>query len=113
MNHFDSSDANHQDFRSGSVVLGYDRGDGLSAIAEQTGKDETAREGLVFDPAKSYGQTRATFETEFEQRYVSWLLSRHSGNISAAAREARMDRKHLHDLAKKHGLRGRGAIGLR
>jgi hypothetical protein len=37
---------------------------------------------------------------------VSWLLERHGGNISAAAREARMDRKHLYDLARKHGLRG-------
>jgi hypothetical protein len=26
--------------------------------------------------------------------------------VSAAAREAKMDRKHLHDMAKKHGLRG-------
>jgi len=59
-----------------------------------------------FDPALSYGQTRAAFESELESRYVSWLLERQHGNISAAAREARMDRKHLHDLAKKHGLRG-------
>jgi hypothetical protein len=34
------------------------------------------------------------------------LLSRHGNNVSAAAREAKMDRKHLHDMAKKHGLRG-------
>ena len=66
-----------------------------------------------FDPALSYGQTRSAFEAEFERRYVSWLLERHHGNISAAAREARMDRKHLHDLAKKHGLRGRGTNGRR
>ena len=26
--------------------------------------------------------------------------------MSAAARDAKMDRKHLHDMAKKHGLRG-------
>jgi transcriptional regulator with GAF, ATPase, and Fis domain len=58
-----------------------------------------------FDPTHSYGQTRGAHEAEFECRYVSWLLERHKGNISAAAREARMDRKHLHDLAKKHGLR--------
>jgi DNA-binding NtrC family response regulator len=58
-----------------------------------------------FDPAQSYGQTRAALESEFERRYVSWLLERQHGNLSAAAREARMDRKHLHDLAKKHGLR--------
>ena len=66
-----------------------------------------------FDPSLSYGQTRSAFESEFERRYVSWLLERHHGNISAAAREARMDRKHLHDLAKKHGLRGRGSNGRR
>ena len=43
---------------------------------------------------------------KIEKRYVKWLLARHTGNVSAAAREARMDRKHLHDMAKKHGLRG-------
>lgn len=59
-----------------------------------------------FDPALSYGQTRAVFESQLERNYVSWLLARHHGNISAAAREVRMDRKHLHDLSKKHGLRG-------
>jgi DNA-binding NtrC family response regulator len=58
-----------------------------------------------FDPAQSYGETRAAFDAAFERRYVSWLLERQHGNLSAAAREARMDRKHLHDLAKRHGLR--------
>ena len=66
-----------------------------------------------FESALSYGQTRAAFESDFETRYVSWLLARHHGNISAAAREARMDRKHLHDLAKKHGLRGPGMTSRR
>ncbi|HEY3237193.1 MAG TPA: sigma 54-interacting transcriptional regulator, partial [Polyangiaceae bacterium] len=60
-----------------------------------------------FDPALTYRQVRSGFEADFERRYVSWLLSRHQGNISAAAREARMDRKHLYDLARKHGLRQR------
>jgi len=59
-----------------------------------------------FDPAKSYRETRAKYDAEFEKRYVKWLLARHGGNVSAAAREARMDRKHLHDMAKKHSLRG-------
>jgi transcriptional regulator with GAF, ATPase, and Fis domain len=59
-----------------------------------------------FEPGKSYRETRAKFDAEFERRYVKWLLGRHSGNVSAAAREAKMDRKHLHDMAKKHGLRG-------
>jgi transcriptional regulator with GAF, ATPase, and Fis domain len=67
----------------------------------------TSREPLSeFSPAKSYREIRTDFEAEFERRYVSWLLDRHAGNISAAAREAKMDRKHLYDLARKHGLRG-------
>jgi len=59
-----------------------------------------------FEPGKSYRETRARYEGEFERRYVKWLLGRHGGNVSAAARDAKMDRKHLHDMAKKHGLRG-------
>jgi len=60
----------------------------------------------AFDPDKSYREIRSDFESEFEHRYVAWLLDRHGGNISAAAREAKMDRKHLYDLARKRGLRG-------
>jgi transcriptional regulator with GAF, ATPase, and Fis domain len=59
-----------------------------------------------FEPEHSYRETRAKYDAEFERRYVKWLLGRHANNISAAAREAKMDRKHLHDMAKKHGLRG-------
>jgi DNA-binding NtrC family response regulator len=58
-----------------------------------------------FAADQSYRETRSQFEAAFERRYVKWLLERHGGNISAAAREAKMDRKHLFDLAKKHGLR--------
>ena len=58
-----------------------------------------------FEQGKTYRETRAKYDTEFERRYVKWLLARHNGNVSAAAREAKMDRKHLHDMAKKHGLR--------
>ncbi|HEY2406843.1 MAG TPA: sigma 54-interacting transcriptional regulator [Polyangiaceae bacterium] len=58
-----------------------------------------------FDSQKAYREIRSDFEAEFERRYVTWLLERHAGNISAAAREARMDRKHLYDLARKRGLR--------
>jgi transcriptional regulator with GAF, ATPase, and Fis domain len=76
----------------------------VSAAASSPG---SAREPTSeFSAAKSYREIRTDFEAEFERRYVSWLLDRHTGNISAAAREAKMDRKHLYDLARKHGLRG-------
>jgi transcriptional regulator with GAF, ATPase, and Fis domain len=74
----------------------------LSLGGQRSGPDEF----FQFDPSKSYRDIRGTFEGEFEKRYVRWLLSRHDGNFSAAARDAKMDRKHLHELAKKHGLRG-------
>jgi DNA-binding NtrC family response regulator len=63
-------------------------------------------DAFQFEAGKSYRETRAKYDAEFERRYVKWLLGRHGNNVSAAAREARMDRKHLHDMAKKHGLRG-------
>jgi DNA-binding NtrC family response regulator len=59
----------------------------------------------TFEPGLSYRDQRARFEETFEKAYVSWLLERHEGNISAAAREADMDRKYLYKLAKKHGLK--------
>jgi len=57
-----------------------------------------------FDWTKSYGENRRQYTESFERRYISELLKRHRGNISKAAREARMDRKHLHDLCLKHGI---------
>jgi DNA-binding NtrC family response regulator len=80
---------------SGSLELGD------IAIQGSPGESNSA---FTFDPEKSYRDTRAQFEAELERRYVKWLLGRHSGNISSAAREAKMDRKHLSELAKKHGI---------
>jgi DNA-binding NtrC family response regulator len=59
----------------------------------------------LFSRGKSYGETRKEFVDSFEAEYVAWLLACHGGNLSAAAREARVDRKHLSDLRKKHGIR--------
>jgi transcriptional regulator with GAF, ATPase, and Fis domain len=77
----------------------------LHLVSLPTSGASTA-DAFQFEPGKSYRETRAKYDGEFERRYVKWLLGRHAGNVSAAARDAKMDRKHLHDMAKKHGLRG-------
>jgi transcriptional regulator with GAF, ATPase, and Fis domain len=88
---------------SGDLRLMLPSGPTASRGGSAAANDETV---FHFDGAKSYRDTRAEVELEFERRYVKWLLARHEGNFSAAAREAKMDRKHLHELAKKHSLRG-------
>ncbi len=40
----------------------------------------------------------------FEKEYIGSLLGRHSGNLSQAAREADVDRKHFRRLARKYDL---------
>ena len=75
----------------------------LGDVAIQASASNENASAFSFEAEKSYRDTRARFESEFERRYVKWLLGRHGNNVSAAAREAKMDRKHLHELAKKHG----------
>jgi transcriptional regulator with GAF, ATPase, and Fis domain len=90
-----------------AVYLARAAGDREVKLVTLPASADRAGEFYTFHPGKSYRDTRAKFESEFERRYVKWLLGRHSGNISAAAREAQMDRKYLYDLAKKHGMRGK------
>jgi DNA-binding NtrC family response regulator len=42
---------------------------------------------------------------EFEFAYLSRLLAEANGNVSQAARVAKMDRSHLIDLLHRHGLK--------
>jgi DNA-binding NtrC family response regulator len=63
---------------------------------------------MAFDPSLSFSESKDAWLEKREKTYVRWLLERNENNISAAAREARMDRKYLHKLIKKHGLEGAG-----
>jgi two-component system, NtrC family, nitrogen regulation response regulator GlnG len=52
-----------------------------------------------------YKAAKARLLEDFERDYFKALVDRHGGNVSAAAREAKIDRKHLRDLLRKLGLR--------
>ncbi len=53
----------------------------------------------------SYKEARARVLDDFERRYCEALLARADGNVSRAAREARMDRTYLIKLLTKHDLK--------
>jgi DNA-binding NtrC family response regulator len=54
---------------------------------------------------QSYRDARNTVLAEFERRYLERLMERAAGNVSRAAREARMDRTYLIKLLGRHGLK--------
>jgi DNA-binding NtrC family response regulator len=53
-----------------------------------------------------FKEAKARIVDDFERAYLERLLDRHEGNLSAAARAAELDRKHLRELLRKHGLAG-------
>jgi DNA-binding NtrC family response regulator len=52
-----------------------------------------------------YGDARSRALQAFEASYLAALMRRANGNISQAARFAGMDRSHLSQLLRRHGLR--------
>ncbi|MEM9115398.1 MAG: sigma 54-interacting transcriptional regulator [Myxococcota bacterium] len=74
--------------------------DGLTTDA----RPKSGGRSSAFDPSASFQQEKERWLEDRERRYLSWLLERHEGNVSGAARAARMDRKYLHKLSKKYEL---------
>jgi DNA-binding NtrC family response regulator len=55
--------------------------------------------------AQPYKDARASVLSAFEATYLKELFDRVGGNVSRAAREAHVDRSHLIELLKRHGIR--------
>ncbi|MFO0726380.1 MAG: sigma 54-interacting transcriptional regulator [Myxococcota bacterium] len=64
-----------------------------------------ATESSPTQEEQDYREARREVVEAFEKRYLSALLSRTKGNVREAARVAKMDRSHLSDLLKRHGIR--------
>ncbi len=54
----------------------------------------------------SYKEARDSLLDRFERDYLQALLTRHGGNVSAAAREAKLSRSQFYRLLGKHGIGG-------
>ena len=52
----------------------------------------------------SFKDAKEEWVSAFEKEYLESLLTKHGGNLSQAAREAEVDRKHFRRLARKYGL---------
>jgi len=69
-------------------------------------------DALVSEAAPSLGirtdlpfkEAKGQLVEMFEREYIEDLMRRHKMNLSAAAREAQIDRKHLRELIRKYGL---------
>ncbi len=66
--------------------------------------DASAETSLTVRTDLPYAEAKLRLLDAFEAQYLGELLARNDGNISAAAREAEVDRKHLRTLLRKHGL---------
>jgi DNA-binding NtrC family response regulator len=70
-------------------------------IVAAAGRSAGAEGGTV-----GYFAQRAEHMARFERQYLVELLTRHAGDVSAAARDARLPRGTLYRLMKTHGLDG-------
>ena len=78
-----------------------------SQLLIDDGLDERPASGAAGAPDIDlpFKEAKARVVDAFERGYIDALLKRHEGNLSAAARAADIDRKHLRELLRKHGLR--------
>src|SRR5881409_3168653 len=60
---------------------------------------------------ESYHAARERVIAQFERQYLTWLVSRATGNMSKAARIAGVDRTTLYRLMERHGLQRSPSTG--
>ena len=68
-------------------------------------KTEQARSPAVqIMSDRPFKEAKELWLAALEKEYLGALLTKHSGNLSQAAREAEVDRKHFRRLSRKYGL---------
>jgi DNA-binding NtrC family response regulator len=70
-----------------------------------TATDSSSADTASPGPELPYREARALVLDRFEKQYLPKLLETTKGNVSAAARQAKMDRSHLIELLTRHQLK--------
>jgi DNA-binding NtrC family response regulator len=65
---------------------------------------DAAAGAAAFRTDLPFKEAKGQLVDQFEREYMVDLMKRHKLNLSAAAREAQIDRKHLRELLRKHGM---------
>jgi transcriptional regulator with GAF, ATPase, and Fis domain len=68
--------------------------------------------GSVFEPGQSFRVAKEAIVTRWEKAWLGEVVRRSRGNISRAARLARMDRNHLRDLLRRHNIEADDGDGV-
>ena len=69
----------------------------------QSGEESTVRMQSI-DTDMPFKEAKQVVVETFEKEYLQELLDKNKGNVSQAAREAKIDRKHLRNLLVKYGI---------
>ena len=84
---------------SEATAGGFGSGARLSVV-----KSEAAPVLQLQDAMESYTTLKKRWSFSFEREYLAAILSRHDGNVSAAAREAHLDRSNFLRLLRRHRM---------
>lgn len=78
----------------------------LDAVFSETEHDEEDRTERLMTPTDiPFKDAKQQVVENFEKEYLLELLRKNNHNISAAAREAKIDRKHIRNLLKKYDIK--------
>lgn len=76
----------------------------LDYVFSELDNEEEHTEKLVMDTDLPFKEAKQKLLDVFEKDYLLDLLKRNNNNLSKAAREAKIDRKHIRNLLKKYGI---------
>lgn len=79
----------------------------IDPVGSSSSSSSSSSTGDLPDTGRPLKEARDAWTQALERRYVEVVLARHDGNVTAAARDAGVDRMYFYRLLWRHGLRER------